>query len=60
MNKQEKILNEFYRNYLRDGEDVVDNSTPTIAKIVGCPVKYVNTVVDRDLNEKIEELKNKK
>ena len=56
-NKNKKrVLKAFYRTELRDGEDVIDNQSPTISKELNVNVATVNHIIAMDMKRKIKEL----
>lgn len=51
-----RVLAEFYRVKLKDGEKIINNSDSTIAKITGVQKSEVQFIISRDLDEHFKRL----
>ena len=54
--EEKKILELFYRTELREGEDVIDNRSPLIAKELNLNISMVNQTLDREIKRKVKAL----
>ena len=52
----EDVLELFYRTELREGEEIINNHAPVIAKELNLRVSMVNEIITRDIKRKIKVL----